>query len=202
MKGVRVIHAESVIHAEPAHVTGVDIQLSLLSVVHEEPAVPLPATVADCRGPGICPVLRCKWNVLLHVTEVSSRAQTISVGARGGTGTGIGLATKRDRAGIVRMEDLDAIVDAVVALADQLPSTCTLDYVEDPDLMPGRENEEPGNPNVAHMTLNQVADVMGMSRERVRQIEMLAIRKTKRAEELAELEPGFVPLALVKQRRV
>lgn len=189
MKGVRVIHAaESV------------VQLSLLSVVHEEPAVPLPATVADCRGPGICPVLRCRWNVLLHVVELNSKAQTIAVGARGGTGTGIGLATRRDRKGIVRITDLDAVVDAVVALADQLPSTCTLDYVEDPDLMPGRENEEPGNPNVAHMTLEQVANVMGMSRERVRQIEMIALKKTERRARRAELEPGFVPLASVKKR--
>jgi len=162
--------------------------------------VELPRTVRDCRGPGICPVIRCEFNVLLDVRRIEN-AESIIVGARGGHGEGVSLAGKRNSAGQVKMRDLDEAVDAVVALAEKIPSTCVLDYVENPDLIPGRdEPEDGGQINTAHMTLKQIAQVFGVTRERVRMIEIRALHKLRAAESAEELDPTFVPVGALTAR--
>lgn len=143
-----------------------------------DPVVPLPETVADCRGPGICPVLRCRYNVLINISR-STNVETITVGGCGGEGNGASLPIRRNSQGIVRMEDLDAVVDAAVELADKLPSTCLLDYIEDPELVGSIEDRDISVR--AHMSLAQTAHVLGLTRERVRQIEGDALSRLRRS---------------------
>lgn len=123
-----------------------------LPLVDETPGAPrMPASRDACRGPGICPVLRCKFNLAMHVTA----SGTIVVGARGGGATGLSLSLKRTGAGLVRNGDeiTTQMAIAVVELADRLPSLCSLDYAEQ-----------------GGMSLSELGRVLGVSRERVRQI--------------------------------
>lgn len=162
-------------------------------VAEVEPLVPLPRTVADCRSSGICPKFGCEFNVVLHVKDISDDAQTISVGGRGGNGHGASIATRRDRGGKVEMADLDAMVDAALELIDTLPSTCVLDYIENPDLMRVEDDETVNGPIGAHMTLAAIARVFGVTREGMRRTELAALHKAKRTPAADELAPDFVP---------
>ena len=125
----------------------------------------MPRTVGDCRGPGVCPIFRCKFNVALHVTE----AGTIVTGGRGSTAEGESMPLKRRSRGQVRYDDIDAFVAALIERVDALESTCALDYAERDGMLPG-----------------QVAEVLGISRERVRQIIAKAVAGLARDEDVAE----------------
>lgn len=123
-----------------------------LPMIDDTPGQPrMPASRDACRGPGICPVLRCKFNLAMHVTA----SGTIVVGARGGGAHGISLALKRTAAGLARGGDVitTQMAIAVVELADRVPSLCSLDYAEQ-----------------GGMSLTELAKVLGVSRERVRQM--------------------------------
>lgn len=186
--------------------------------IHTAPALasgtaPLPKTIADCRGPGICPLVRCRWNVLVQVTREGD-SETISTGGRGGKGKGVSLtATRkatRTAAGKLSHAEverrMEALADALVETADSLPSTCLWDYVEDADLIPGRgeldadEDHRTGHAFAAHMTLEQIARVLGVTRERVRLIEIKALMRLRRHPEADELDPEFVPAARLTKR--
>lgn len=159
-----------------------------------EPDIAMPRTLGDCRGPGVCPVIRCQWNVLIDVRR-STDTETIVVGARGGSGKGISLALRRNADKQVDTEEIEeAMADAIVAVADQLPSTCLHDYIENPDLIPGvADPEDGGQANPAHMTLAQIGVVFGMTRERVRQLATRGLHRSKQAPEIDELDPSFTP---------
>lgn len=123
-----------------------------LPMIDDTPGQPrMPRTVGECRGPGICPVLRCKFNLAMHVTA----SGTIVVGARGGGARGISLAVKRTSAGLARGGDVitTQMAIAAVEMADRLPSLCSLDYAEQ-----------------GGMNLSALGRVLGISRERVRQL--------------------------------
>lgn len=168
--------------------------------VAPDPVVPLPKTVGDCRGPGICPVLRCQYNVLLDIRKLGG-TESIAVGGRGGTGEGYTLAGKRNSAGQVEMADLDAMVDAILDIVDRVPSTCTLDYADDPDLIPGRAEPDTGGPwNPVHMTLHQVGVVFGLTRERIRLIEHDALERSRLSSLSKELDPAFVPAGALSRK--
>jgi hypothetical protein len=176
-------------------------QVALVADV--ESPVALPRTVADCRGPGICPKFGCEFNVILQITVINDDMQTISVGGRGGGGNGASIAARRNAAGKVTMDDLDAVVDAALELCDALPSTCMLDYIEDPSLLPTRDSDEEGteaNARGNHMTLDQIAAVFGITREGARRAEQRALAKGKAAPDAEELAPDFVPAERLVRR--
>jgi DNA-directed RNA polymerase sigma subunit (sigma70/sigma32) len=51
------------------------------------------------------------------------------------------------------------------------------------------------------MSLEQVAKVLGMTRERIRQIEVKALMRARTSDEAEELDPCFVPAATLTRRR-
>lgn len=173
--------------------------------------VPLPATrnlchqapVQDEDGAwtgGICPVLSCHWNVLLDV-KCFDDTETIVVGARGGGGEGVSLAAKRNASGAVDMDDLDAVVDAVVARADSIPSSCMWDYLENSDLIESHfvDGATAGHWR-PHMSLEQIAEVFGVTRQAISVlVERLLVRLKPTAAKL-ELDPAFVPTGRLVRR--
>lgn len=167
-----------------------------LPVVRDDELAPWSRDRADCRGPGVCPVLRCEHNVLLTITR-SGDTETIVVGGRGGTGKGLSLpATERGtRTAAGRMSDaeVDAIeeqmADMIVDLCDRLPSTCKLDYLEKPDLLPARPVRSDG----VEMTLEQVAATSAVTREAVRRVEMRALARLRAMMRGTELDPEHEP---------
>ena len=79
------------------------------------------------------------------------------------------MPLKRRSRGQVRYDDIDAFVAALIERVDALESTCALDYAERDGMLPG-----------------QVAEVLGISRERVRQIIAKAVAGLARDEDVAE----------------
>jgi hypothetical protein len=130
----------------------------------------MPRTVGDCRGPGICPVFRCRFNIALHVTD----AGTIITGGRGCTGDGASLPVARRGAGAVKMEDLDAVAQHIVDRLMRLESSCALDYAEK-----------------GGMSMPAIGATMGVSRQAVKKAIMKAHAALARDEDLAE---SFVEL--------
>lgn len=130
----------------------------------------LPRTVGDCRGPGVCPLFRCRFNIAIHITE----SGTLVTGGRGSTAEGASIPLKRRCRGQVRYDDLDAFTSELVERIDGLESTCALDYADK-----------------GGMTLDAVGDVLGVSRERVRQIVAKASAELAQDEDIAE---SFVDL--------
>ena len=168
------------------------------------PEVPLPRTLGDCRQPpvqledgtwagGACPKLACQFHLGVHVWRRLS-VETIGIGSHGGTGRkGISLALRRNSKGTVETEKLeDAIADAVVEMCDTLPSVCVIDYVDNPDLMPPRTKTKRRRVTLEEdrqMTLDQVGGVMMQTRERVRQIEAVALAKMREGIRAANVVP-------------
>jgi hypothetical protein len=180
------------------------------------PEVPLPRTVGDCRGPGICPKFGCEFNVVLHVTrsirqprgtDPGRSVETINIGGCGGKGSGESLASRRTMRGKVKFRDLERIVDAAVAACDALPATCVLDYIEDPDLIPspakpGDDSDGRNASNAAaHMTLRQIAQVVGVTHAAVHNIESGALAKAKEADGFAEWVELVLELVRIRDRK-
>lgn len=156
-----------------------------------------PKTLGECteremRYPlGKCEAWHCRHNLVLDVRRTGS-VESIVAGARGGFGVGASLASGRTLRGKVRASDVDRFVDAAVARHDALVSTCAFDYVDHPELagedVTARDDDTEDAP---HMTLEQVGRVMGVTRERVRKIELVALM-CGRADR-PDLDPAFVP---------
>lgn len=173
----------------------------------EVPAlVELPETVSACRGAGICPKFGCQFNVVLHVTKNRLRGkgkrrkpstETINIGGRGGKGKGESLATRRTMRKRVREEDMDRMTAAAVDACDRLPSTCTLDYCEDSDLVTARRPDGPA----VHMTLDQIGRVLRVTREAVRKILESAIAKVKESPHFADWMELVLERAAMKARK-
>jgi hypothetical protein len=79
----------------------------------------MPATRGDCRGPGICPVFRCRHNLALRVKDSGA----IKVDG-GGPGT-----TLRIRGG-ASSRKVDRIVEIIIARAEELGTLCSLDLAD------------------------------------------------------------------------
>lgn len=178
-----------------------------------DPGVELPRTLAECHQPptrdedgtwvgGICPVLRCQYNVTFYVTRNGKRAlgqptETINIGGRGGKGQGTSLSTRRSRERMVRFSDLDRLADAAVRLADALPSTCLIDYIENPDLIPAR-----GPYSEFHaMTLDQIGRVLRVTREAARRHEETALEKVKGSPHVQDWAELVLMLSEMRARR-
>jgi len=162
-----------------------------------------PKKVGDCRGPGICPLVSCRWNVLLDVKrnyDARNRlaSETISIVGVRKVGLRSGPSVE------VSEEKIDAFVDLLIKKADRLPSTCALDYVDDQDAIPHRNDwHEEGRRSVVgirpHLTVYQLAELYGVSHEGVRIVIEKALAKVRTAAGVEELDPSFVPMANLKR---
>lgn len=119
------------------------------------PWVTLPKTVGDCRGPGICPAIRCRYNLALWVKPNGA----IKVGRSHEKGRT--LTYKRGR----RASDaaLEHAADLVVDLADRLDSLCVLDYAEQVQWIDEEES------------YTRIAAVLGCSKQRARTLVLEAM---------------------------
>ncbi|MGL4444071.1 MAG: hypothetical protein ACRCU1_10635 [Alsobacter sp.] len=146
----------------------------------------MPATRADCRGPGICPVFRCKYNFALRVKDSGA----IKVDG-GGPGTTLRPAAPASR------RKIDRVVDAILAKADEIGSLCALDLAE--------ENHWHDEPRYGReRSIPEVARILGVGDEIVRQIflearhtlDIIAARE-RRAE---QRQPAPAPLVQIRRR--
>ena len=141
--------------------------------------VPLPATLGDCRGQGLCPKLACRFNVIANVSKEGTLY--IGGGTRGGSGTSLQQfrSTKRK----IQWSESRADVHAGIAVRhlDPLPSSCAIDYAEDGDLMPLKSEARDISEWGYHMTVEQVAAIDGVSRQRIDIVIKTAIAKIARA---------------------
>ena len=126
-------------------------------------APPRPVKRADCRsGVRPCPWASCKWHLLTNVGKQGE----LSFNVPGRQLPVIRTSTPD--------EEFDAAADEAVDSMFDGRATCALDLIE----------ESPDG-----MTLLAVAEVMGLTRERIRQIEAAMIEKLeRRASALDELE--------------
>lgn len=104
-----------------------------------------PASRAECRGPGICPRVSCKFHLALEVTA----AQTIQTPTKSWRLKGRTLSDQRQVNQLAK-----DIVDWLLA---GNPS-CALDLAEDDEQL-----------------LREVGDLWNVSRERIRQLESKAL---------------------------
>lgn len=120
-----------------------------------EPTVTRPKTVGECRG-GIrpCPWVSCRFNLLLDVDANGSLTLNVPKVGR--------------RSKIARTDD-DAVFEAASDAAvdawfdeEQPVRSCLIDEITDPK------------------TLEEVGDLLCLTRERVRQIEIDALKKLER----------------------
>lgn len=144
-----------------------------LPMIDETPGEPrMPASRAQCRGEGICPVLRCRYNLAMHVTT----SGTIVVGARGHNARGISLPLKRTARGLARdgADVTTQMADAVIAMAERLPSLCALDYAEQ-----------------GGMSRVELGKVLGISRQRVQTMIDEIVAKLRRDPDAMEFLSGW-----------
>jgi hypothetical protein len=134
----------------------------------------MPRTRGDCRGPGICPIFRCRHNLALRVKDTGA----IKVDG-GGPGTTLRIG---GRAGPRRV---DRIVDAIIAKADAIGSLCTLDFAEE-----------------GERSIPEVAEILGIGEEIVRQLFIearheldIAAARERRAEQRKQ-----APLVQIRKR--
>ncbi len=131
---------------------------------------------------GVCPALRCRYNLLVEITRHLDK-ETIRLVGAGQPSKGYAVSTiRKDDGGFETVGDDDLFVDAIVALADRLPSTCIWDYIMQPSLADGGAPEPSGMMDYSwrpHMTMPQVARIYGITREAVRLIEERAMRSVK-----------------------
>lgn len=158
------------------------------------PWLELPRTVGDCRGEGVCPVLRCKYHLALWVNDRGAikvgRGQARDADRRPGkSGAGFIPVTLSARAAARRIEQ---IADMVVELADRLPSLCLIDYAE-----------------LGPMTLTGLAEVLGCTKQQARSIVNHAQAEARHAldiveakERRAQLQARTSPLVQIRPRPV
>lgn len=135
-----------------------------LPLYRDEP-LKLPATVGDCRGPGICPLFRCRYNLALDVTE----AGTLTTGARGCTGRGASIPLRRRGKGRIKPRDMARFDERILELLDRVESTCALDYAE-----------------TGGMSLERIGKLTGVSREAVRKSLAKAVDHIRAGEDTLE----------------
>jgi hypothetical protein len=167
--------------------------------------IALPQTIDECTALGYryphgkCPVWHCTANVVLERRR-SATTETLLVGGRGGTGKGVSLPSKRTPGGKVTELLIDALWTAAEDREDELPSTCLWDYTADNDLAPRRSSRplRDGIEDRAHMTLEQIGNVLGVTKEAARRLEASALRKLKAVG--IEMR-GFVPVERLKRSK-
>lgn len=145
-----------------------------LPVLDDDALFARPRTVGDCRkGPRPCPWVSCRWNLLVDVLPDGS----LTLNARypsAPTGAARVIPPKRD----VDERFLDEIEDMIEAVFDE-PSPPVKSCVLDEAMDRLRDDAQ----------LDEIADVLFVSRERVRQIEASALenlREGLRAQEIGE----------------
>lgn len=118
-----------------------------------------PQVRSDCL-PGVgfnvqrpCPWVSCRWHVWKEMLHGGSREEDVSP---------VTMALGKGKAREARLPKWDPT---------SLPSTCVLDLSE--------SEGDPGAGRGAGMTLEQVGGVLGITRERVRQIEAVAMKKIR-----------------------
>lgn len=138
----------------------------------------MPATRADCRGPGICPVFRCRHNLALRVKPSGA----IKVDG-GGPGTTIRVGARASS------RKIDRIVDIIVARAEELGTLCSLDLAE-----------------LGARSIPEVSEILHVGLEIVRQeflaaaheIDIAQAKERRREQRQIETKP---PAPLVQIRR-
>lgn len=139
----------------------------------------MPRTRAECRGPGICPVFRCRHNLALRVKE--SGAIKVDGGGPGTTLRPTSHASARR---------IDHIVDIIIERAEALGTLCSLDLAE-----------------AGKLSIPEVARVLGVKDEIVRQEFLAAAHEIDIAEararrqERAALDASRPTAPLVQIRR-
>lgn len=136
------------------------------------PLIPMmPRTVGDCRGEGICPVLRCKFHLALWVTPNGG----IKVGRAHEKGRTLKYGAHRTRA---TDADLEHAADLVVALIDGLqdvaPTACVIDYAEQARGLGAEES------------YTRIAEVLGCGKQRARVLVLEALAEFEHARDIEE----------------
>lgn len=132
------------------------------------PLLPLPRTVGDCRGPGICPVLRCKFHLVLWVKDNGS----IKVGRAHEKGRTLKVGQRATDARLEHAADL--VVEMIDRLADVAPTACVIDYAEQAR---GQNADE---------TYTAIARVLGCGKQRARVLVLEAIEEYEHARDIEE----------------
>lgn len=144
----------------------------------------MPATRAECRGPGICPMFRCRHHLALRVK--SKGGIKVDGGGPGTTLRPIPLT----RGAIARR--VNRMVDAALERIERLGTSCSLDLIE----QRGR------------LSISEVAEALGVTEEIVR-LEFLeaehgvdiALKREARAETRARNEPPAATLVQIRRKR-
>lgn len=144
----------------------------------------MPATRAECRGPGICPMFRCRHH--LGVRVKSKGGIKVDGGGPGTTLRPIPLT----RGAIARR--VNRMVDAALERIERLGTSCVLDLIE----------------QRGAMSIEQVAEALGVTEEIVR-LEFLeaqhgvdiALKREARADARARNEPPAATLVQIRRRR-
>lgn len=144
----------------------------------------MPATRAECRGPGICPVFRCRHHLALRVK--SKGGIKVDGGGPGTTLRPIPLT----RGAVARR--VNRMVDAALERIEKLGTSCSLDLIE----QRGR------------LSIEEVAEVLGVTEEIVR-LEFLeaqhgvdiALKREARAEKRALNEAPAAALVQIRRKR-
>lgn len=144
----------------------------------------LPATRGECRGPGICPMFRCRHNLALRVK--SKGGIKVDGGGPGTTLRPIPLT----RGAVARR--VNRMVDAALERIERLGTSCSLDLIE----QRGR------------LSIEEVAEALGVTEEIVR-LEFLeaqhgvdiALKREARAEKRALNEAPPATLVQIRRKR-
>lgn len=136
------------------------------------PMLKRPKVVGDCKdGPRPCPWLRCRFNLLVDVLEDGSIV--LNGRYRRPDGALRVILPKPE----TEERFLDEAEDAVESWFDEIDPpvpSCALDEARGQRLREIEENEEKGG-----MQLDYIAELLYVSRERVRQVEHAALLKVK-----------------------
>lgn len=149
--------------------------------------VAMPRTRADCRGPGICPVLRCRHHLALWI-KPNGAIRIEGAVAKGRTVRGTRSATD---------EALEAAADMIVELADRLPSLCSLDYADEGRVGPKGLRQILGlKPRRMTKLLSDAAEELDIARARQKRAEA----RGKEAEYLRRKAVEAVELVQIKRK--
>lgn len=121
--------------------------------LNDRNAVKLPTSRAECRGPGLCPKLGCKYNLTIDVSEAGSigilgESQRLSVRVINGV--------------MYVYRNSEGFDERVLDKLDEMEVNCALDIAE-----------------ASGMTVDKLAERMGVTRAGIQLVIKKAIRKLK-----------------------